>query len=51
MTDTQAITVRLPADLYQWLRREAFDEHTSQAAIVVAALTSYRGQRTKETTA
>ena len=42
------MTVRLPADLYQWLRREAFDGHTSQAAIVVAALTIYRAQRTKD---
>ena len=42
------MTVRLPADLYEWLRREAFDERTSQAAIVIAALTIYRAQRTKD---
>jgi hypothetical protein len=42
------MTVRLPADLYEWLRREAFEEHVSQAAIVVEALTIYRDKLTKE---
>ena len=39
------MTVRLPADLYAWLRQEAFDGHTSQAALVIAALNIYRAQR------
>jgi predicted transcriptional regulator len=36
--DVQAITVRLPVDLYEKLRREAFEQHTSQAAIITEAL-------------
>lgn len=45
MTETQAITARLPQDLYEWLRREAFDKRTSQAAIIIEALTLYRAQQ------
>lgn len=35
---TQATTIRLPKDLYERLRREAFDRHTSQTAIVTEIL-------------
>jgi len=38
-TETQAMTIRLPKDLYERVRREAFDQHTSQTAIVAEALT------------
>lgn len=37
--ETQAITVRLPVELYERLRREAFEERTSQAAIITETLT------------
>jgi hypothetical protein len=37
--DTQALTVRLPRDLHERLRREAFEKRTSQAAIIVEELT------------
>jgi len=40
--ETQAKTVRLPTDLYQWLRRVAFEWNKSQNDIMVAALTEYR---------
>lgn len=36
--DTQAITVRLPVDLYDKLRKAAFDQHTSMNALIIAAL-------------
>jgi hypothetical protein len=29
---------RLPAEVYEWLRREAFDGRTSMNAVVVAAV-------------
>lgn len=46
--DTQAITIRLPADLYERLRREAFDSRTSQNAIIVKELTDrYKRQDRK----
>ncbi len=48
MTDTQAITVRLPQALYEWLRERAFNERCSQAAIVVAALCEYQDNRTED---
>ena len=34
MTDTQAITVRLPAPLYELLRVMAFEQHTSMNALI-----------------
>lgn len=43
--ETQALTMRLPKDLYEQLRREAFDERTSQNAIVVEALTAHFARR------
>ena len=36
--DTQALTVRLPPDLYDKLRKAAFDQHTSMNALVIAAV-------------
>jgi len=36
--DTQALTVRLPEDLYEQLRRAAFDQHTSMNAIIIEAV-------------
>ena len=38
MTDTQAITARIPRDLYEKLRREAFEAPTSMNALVIAGL-------------
>lgn len=38
MTDTQAITVRLPLDLYEKLRKTAFDQRTSMAALIIDAI-------------
>lgn len=37
-SETQAITVRLPTDLYETLRKAAFDQRTSMAALVIAAI-------------
>ena len=34
----QALTVRLPPDLYEKLRRAAFDQHTSMNALIIEAL-------------
>ena len=38
MPDTQAITVRLPEDLYEKLRKAAFDQRTSMSALIIAAI-------------
>ena len=48
--DEQPITFRLPKELYEWLRREAFERRNSMNAILVAALSQYRATRedTKE---
>jgi len=35
---TQALTVRLPEDLYDKLRKTAFDQHTSMNALIIAAV-------------
>jgi hypothetical protein len=40
--DAQAITVRLPRDLYEWLRQAAFEQRRSQASIIADALETYR---------
>ena len=45
MTDTQAITVRLPEDIYEALRREAFENHVSQASIITEAVAERLGLR------
>jgi hypothetical protein len=34
----QAITIRLPKDVYEDLRREAFDKRTSMNALIVEAV-------------
>jgi hypothetical protein len=34
----QAITIRLPGDVYEDLRREAFDKRTSMNALIVEAV-------------
>lgn len=36
--DTQALTVRLPPDLYDKLRKAAFDQHTSMNALIIEAI-------------
>ena len=48
MEDYQAITVRLPRDLYECLRREAFDERISQADIIRAELADRYGRTVDE---
>ena len=50
MDDYQAITVRLPLDLYECLRREAFDEHVKQADIIRAELADRYGRTVTEGT-
>lgn len=39
---TQAVTLRLPVELYRWLRRDAFEREVSQVSIVVEALEKLR---------
>lgn len=39
-TAVQAITIRLPEDVYEELRREAFDKRTSMNALIVEAVRS-----------
>ena len=51
IVDYQAITVRLPLDLYECLRREAFEERTSQVAIIVGELADRYGRTVTEGTA
>lgn len=41
--ETQATTVRLPVELHELLRREAFEKRTSQAAIITEALSQRYG--------
>ena len=36
--ETQAITIRLPVEIYERLRREAYETRTSQVSIIVRAL-------------
>ena len=45
MTDAQAITVRLPGDVYEALRLEAFEKRTSQSAIITEAVAARLGLR------
>jgi hypothetical protein len=35
--DTQALTIRLPAAVYEKLRRDAFDQRTSMNALIIEA--------------
>ena len=43
--DQQPITFRLPAELYEWLRSEAFGTREPMNAIVVTALEELRARR------
>ena len=36
----QTLTIRLPEDLYEQLRKTAFDQHASMNALVVEAIRS-----------
>jgi len=36
--EVQAITIRLPKDMYEDLRRQAFDDRTSINALIVEAV-------------
>ena len=36
--DTKVLTIRLPADLYDTLRKAAFDQHTSMNVLVTEAI-------------
>lgn len=36
--DIQTITVRLPQDVYERLRKDAFDQRTSMNALIVDAI-------------
>jgi predicted HicB family RNase H-like nuclease len=41
--DVQVLTVRLPKDLYEQLRKAAFDQRTSMNALIIEAI---RAQQT-----
>ncbi len=36
--DTQALTIRLPENLYEQLRKAAFDQRTSMNALIIDAV-------------
>jgi predicted HicB family RNase H-like nuclease len=36
--DTKPFTLRLPPDLYEQLRKIAFDQHVSMNALIIAAI-------------
>jgi len=38
------LQVRLPADLYEWLRTQAFHQRRSMRALITEALEQYRNQ-------
>jgi len=40
--DTTKYIVRIPDDLYEWLRATAFSAHVSMNSVVIAALRRYR---------
>ncbi len=40
--DTTTYVVRVPDDLYEWLRATAFSAHVSMNSVVIAALRRYR---------
>lgn len=40
--DTQAMSIRLPKEVHEWLRREAFETRTAMNAIIASALSEYR---------
>jgi hypothetical protein len=39
---TEQVTIRLPPDLAAWVRRRAKEDHTTQTAVIVAAVRFYR---------
>jgi len=41
VVDTQAITIRLPKDLYERLRMVAFERRVSMASLITEALATY----------
>lgn len=43
--DPRPITFRLPEELYEWLRREAFETREPMNTIVVIALEELRARR------
>jgi predicted HicB family RNase H-like nuclease len=43
MTDTIQLTIRLPQDVYDQLRKAAFDQRVSMNALIIAAI---RAQQT-----
>jgi predicted transcriptional regulator len=43
-----AMTVRLPDDVHEWLRREAYETRTPLTRIVIYALLAYRDQKETE---
>ena len=36
--DVQSFTIRIPKDLYEKLRKAAFDQHVSMNAIIIEAI-------------
>lgn len=38
--------IRLPTEMHEWLRREAFETRTAMNAIIASALSEYRSART-----
>ena len=45
----KAITIRLPEDVYEDLRQEAFDKRTSMNVLIVDAVRARRLTRTSDT--
>lgn len=45
--DLQAMTVRLPRPLYEWLRRTAFERHVSMSQIIIAAIEHEKTEQEK----
>lgn len=41
MVDSQAMTIRLPKDLYEKLRREAFERRVPMVTLITDALAAY----------
>ena len=47
--DTQAMSIRLPRDLHEWLRQEAFETRVAMNAIIAEALSEYRASQRRKT--
>ncbi len=45
MDDNRQTTIWLPGDLYQWLRKEAFDRNVTQSQLVRELLEAERAKR------